>query len=189
MRALVRAAVAAAFLVCGVALVPAAAPAGTGDLQPIAPPDASHTPSPDLMRALMAWAAPRLGLQVPDVLPRIVRKTHCEINAIARPETDCPEDAPGVPAVRAIYQTNVVWLTTGWRSDNIRDVSFLLHELVHHMQFHAGVPEAPCKAELWEKPAYETHFAFLKAAGLDPYEVTGINGLYLIFVTNCMDQR
>lgn len=183
MRALVRAAVAAAFLVCGLALDPATSIAGKGDLQQMAP-----EPSPDLMRALMAWTAPRLSLPVPDALPRIVRKTHCEINAIAHPGADCPEDAPGVPSVRAMYQSNVMWLNTEWRSDNIRDVSFLLHELVHHMQFHAGVPETPCKAELWEKPAYEAHFAFLEAAGLDPYEVTDINGLYLIFVTHCMDQ-
>lgn len=184
MRALVRAAVAAVFLVCGLALVPAPALAGKGDLQPMA-----ANPSPDLMRALMAWAAPRLDLPVPETLPRIVRKTHCEINAIARPGADCPEEAPGVPSVRAMYQSGVMWLNTAWRPESIRDVSFLLHELVHHMQFHAGVPQSPCAAEAWEKPAYEAHFAFLEAAGLDPYKVTDINGLLLIFVTNCMGER
>jgi hypothetical protein len=100
MRALVRAAVAAAFLVCGLALVPATSIAGKGDLQHMAP-----EPPADLMRALMAWAAPRLDLPVPGALPRIVGKTHCEINAIARPGADCPEGAPGVPSVRAMYQS------------------------------------------------------------------------------------
>lgn len=172
-----------AFAACGVlcALVVLGAMAVKAETTP--------DPSPELMHALMAWASPRLDLPAPAVVPRIVRKSHCEINAIARPGVDCPEEAPGVPSVRAMYQSNVMWLNTEWRSDNIRDVAFLLHELVHHMQFHAGVPDTPCMAEAWEKPAYETHFAFLEAAGLDPYQVTGINALYLIFVTNCTDRR
>lgn len=187
MRAMMRAAITAAFLLPGLAL---GLPAGElraekGDLLPVATVD----PSPDLMQALMAWAAPRLDLPVPSVLPTIVRKNHCELNAIARPGADCPEDAPGVPSVRALYSSGVMWLNTEWRADSIRDVSFLLHELVHHIQFHAGVPDSPCASEALEKPAYEVHFAFLEAAGLDPYEVTDINGLMLIFVTNCMDQR
>ncbi|MEX0789578.1 MAG: DUF6647 family protein, partial [Actinomycetota bacterium] len=173
MRALMRAAVAATFLVCGLAMVAAPALAGKGDLQQVAGPD----PSPDLMRALMAWAAPRIDLPVPAVLPRIVRKDHCALNAIARPGAECP-DADG-PGVRALYSSGVLWLNTEWRSDSIRDVSFLLHELVHHMQFHAGIAPLPCAGEALEKPAYEAHMAFLDAAGLDPYEVTGINGLYL----------
>jgi hypothetical protein len=56
------------------------------------------------------------------------------------------------------------------------------------MQHHAGVEGVPCKAEALEKPAYDAQFAFLEAAGVDPYETVGINALMLIFVTNCMSR-
>jgi hypothetical protein len=51
------------------------------------------------------------------------------------------------------------------------------------------VEPVPCAAEALEKPAYDAQFAFLEAAGADPYETIGINALKLIFVTNCMSRH
>lgn len=177
---LVAATIAIGATVLSTAVWPGDAPAGRvvakGDL---GRPD----PSPELMRALMAWASPRLDLAVPAVMPRIVRKSHCELQAIAAPGGDCPADGSGV---LALYDSGVMWLRDDWRGDNVRDLSTLLHEIIHHMQFHAGVEPVPCQAEAIERPAYEAQFAFLEAAGVDPYEAIGINDLMLIFVTHCL---
>jgi hypothetical protein len=144
------------------------------------------SPSPELMRALMAWAAPRLGLPAPEALPKVVLKSRCELQAIAFAGGGaCAEDADGV---QAIYDSGVVWLRDDWRADDLNDVSSLLHELVHHMQHHAGVTPVPCKAQALERPAYAVQFAFLEAAGVDPYETIGINDLMLVFVTHCLGQ-
>lgn len=185
---LVRAAVAAVFLCLGLALVAwwVDGTARAGETVAIKPAAAAESPSPELMRALMAWAAPRLELPVPTVMPRIVIKSHCELQAMATQTDHCPEPGSGH---LALYGNNVLWLRDDWRGDNIRDVSILLHELVHHMQHQAGVPKTPCQAEAWEKPAYEAQFAFLEAAGVDPHKTIGINGLMLIFVTNCLDRH
>jgi hypothetical protein len=189
MRALLRVAATAAlwcFLVVAFASVhglaaPGPAKVGKSDLRPLA----GSSPSPELMRALMAWAAPRLDLPVPDELPVIVRKDHCGLQAIAYPGRACLDEGRGV---LALYGSGVMWLRDDWSADSLKDVSILLHELVHHMQHHAGVEAVPCKAEALEKPAYDAQFAFLEAAGVDPYETVGINALMLIFVTNCMSR-
>jgi hypothetical protein len=189
MRALLRVAATAAlwcFLVVAFASVhglaaPGPAKAEKSDLQPVA----GSSPSAELMWALMAWAAPRLELPVPAELPVIVRKDHCGLQAIAYPDAPCPEAGQGV---LALYGPGVMWLRDDWSANSLKDVSILLHELVHHMQHHAGVPETPCAAEAVEKPAYDVQFAFLEAAGVDPYETIGINALMLIFVTNCMSR-
>jgi hypothetical protein len=189
MRALLRVAATAAlwcFLVVAFASVPGLAAPGPAkaeksDLQPVA----GSSPSPELMRALMAWASPRLGLPVPDELPRVVRKDHCGLQAIAYPGRDCPDEGS---RVLALYGSGVMWINNDWRADSLRYVSILLHELIHHMQHHAGVEPIPCAAKALEKPAYEAQFAFLEAAGVDPYETIGINALMLIFVTNCMSR-
>jgi hypothetical protein len=189
MRALLRVAATAAFwcfLVVAFASVhglpaPGPAKAEKSDLQPVA----GSSPSAELMRALMTWASPRLGLPVPDQLPTIVRKDHCGLQAIARPGQDCPEPGNGV---LALYGSGVIWMNNDWSADSLKDVSILLHELVHHMQHHAEVPKTPCAQEAWEKPAYDAQFAFLEAAGVDPYEIIGINPLMLIFVINCMSR-
>lgn len=181
MRVLARAAIAACFLLGCLALV-TAAHAGKGDLQP---PVAAETPSPQLMRALMAFASPHLGLPVPSVMPTIVHKTDCQIQAIALQTEDCPEEGAGQTFL-ALYHGGVMWLSDDWRGDNLRDLAILLHELVHHMQHHAGVAPVPCQAEAIEKPAYAVHMAFLEAAGVDPYKTIGINELMLIMVTSCL---
>ena len=46
-------------------------------------------PLPDLMRALMAWAEAHTGLPVPDTMPIVVRKSHCLLQAMFRPDEDC----------------------------------------------------------------------------------------------------
>jgi hypothetical protein len=189
MRALLRVAATAAlwcFLVVAFASVGLAAPGPAKAEKTNLLPVAGSSPSAELMRALMAWAAPRLELPVPDALPTIVRKDHCGLQAMYMPGLACLP--PGNGAL-ALYGSGVMWLHEDWRADSLKDISILLHELVHHMQHHAGVEPVPCAAEALEKPAYDAQFAFLEAAGADPYETIGINALKLIFVTNCMSRH
>ena len=138
-----------------------------------------------LMRGLMAWAAPLTGLPVPPSLPKVVYRDKCALQAIVYGGNVPCEDGHAVAA----YHDGVMFLTEGWQPDTAAGVSVLLHELVHHMQHEAGVAETPCRAEALEKPAYAAEWAFLRAAGLDPFKAMGTNELALFFFITCMGPR
>jgi hypothetical protein len=152
---------------------------GSADASPIEPQD----PSPDLMQALMEWAAPRVELPIPAELPVIVRAGHCELQRMATQTENCPSVIHF--AFVGLYQPGFIVLRRDWQADSVRDLSILLHELVHHMQHSAGVEPLPCRAVAWEQPAYSTQMAFLKAEGLDPLPTIGISPLHQRALTSC----
>jgi hypothetical protein len=87
----------------------------------------------------------------------------------------------------AYYEAGTVFLPHEWDASNLYHVSGLLHEIIHHMQAEEGqTPQTVgCAASALEKPAYDAQIAFLEAAGVDAFEVMGINGLALMFFTTC----
>lgn len=137
------------------------------------------------MIALMTWASAHTGLPAPERLPNVVFKDACEIRLIANPQADCDAQY----GARALYHAGTIILSDGWKADSLYDVSALLHELVHHLQFEAGMEMAgdnPCPGRNLEKPAYEAQFAFLEAAGVeDPIKFIGMNSMFYFFVTSC----
>jgi len=134
-----------------------------------------------LILALMTWASTQTGLPVPDTVPIVKHVSAEQMWHMARPGTEY--DADGAQQYLGLYANGVMWLRDDWSTDNVRDVSILLHESVHHMQAEAGT-EYRCRGES-ERVAHEVQFAWLEAAGLDPFETIGINKLYYVMVTTC----
>jgi hypothetical protein len=134
-----------------------------------------------LILALMTWASAQTGLPVPEVQPIVKHATAEQMWHMARPGTEY--DAAGSQQYLGLYANGVMWLRDDWSVESVRDVSILLHEVVHHMQEEAG-QEYPCRGAS-ERVAHEAQFAWLEAAGLDPFETIGINGLYYVMVTTC----
>lgn len=141
-----------------------------------------------LLTALMVWASAQTGLPVPDEHPRIHKADRCEINRLYydNPALECDDDSLNVVA---IYDPRfrTMYLPDTWGPDNLYHVSVLLHELVHHMQAEAGIgfDTVVCPGRQIEKPAYDAQIAFLEAAGVDAMETMNLNGLTLLFLTNC----
>lgn len=138
-----------------------------------------------LMTALMAWAAVYTGLPIPVSTPNVVLVDRCDIPRMFfnDPSFPCSESM-----IEALYEfeTQTIYLPNTWSPVDFRDVSVLLHELVHHMQGMAGVRDATqCAARDIEKPAYDAQIAFIEAAGAPGFETIGINPLAYMMLTHC----
>lgn len=134
-----------------------------------------------LILALMTWASAQTGLPVPDTPPIVKHATAEQMHYMAQPGTEY--DAASAQQYLGLYANGVMWLRDDWDVGNVRDVSVLLHEVVHHMQEEAGA-EYRCRVAS-ERVAHEAQFAWLEAAGLDPFETIGMNKLFYVMVTTC----
>jgi hypothetical protein len=89
-------------------------------------------------------------------------------------------------SVEAFYlpATATIYLPKGWRTDDLRDRSMLLHELVHHMQA-ANHVKVSCIGAL-ERQAYGLQFKWLRENGIeDPYGFTGLDVLTVVIAGTC----
>lgn len=136
-----------------------------------------------LMLSLMVWAASFTGLPVPDTMPTIHMTTNQKIFEHVRPNQEYKEDSGFT--VRALYDhdTSTIWLNENWNPDNLVDLSIMLHELIHHMQYESG-NEYECHAAM-EKEAYAAQIAWVEAAGEDPWKLLNMNALFVFYVTTC----
>ena len=105
----------------GIILICMATAASSDDGQPV---------STSLLRDLNAWLDTETGLARRASPPRVVLVTG-----------DQAERLRGVAdrsggRIRGLYsaESGTIYLTRPWSSKNLRDVSILLHELVHHRQ-------------------------------------------------------
>jgi len=88
--------------------------------------------------------------------------------------------------VEALYsdQDHSIYLLDGWRADDLRDRSILLHELVHHLQYLNHV-KATCKSE-YEIQAVKLQVAWLREQGVeDPLNLIGINSFFILMLGQC----
>ena len=88
--------------------------------------------------------------------------------------------AAHVATVRGLYDAEgaTIWLVRPWSARDPRDVSVLLHELVHHRQAASGHWYCPGAQEL---PAYRLQQAWLGELGL-PLEV---NWVAIVLESGC----
>lgn len=136
----------------------------------------------ELILALMVWASANTGLDVPETMPIIKNVSAETMFYMVQPGQEYNPDR-GVRWL-ALYANDVIYLQDTWQVDNLRDVSSLLHELVHHMQAYDADAEYRCRGKS-EEVAYEAQMDWLTAAGVDPYETIGMNKLFYMMVIMC----
>ena len=100
-------------------------------------------------------------------------------------ETDNPE-LSAAPEVYAYYNdaSRTIYLPAGWSAASPKDVSILVHELVHHLQNAEGA-KFGCPQER-EKDAYRAQRAWLQLFDLSLEQEFELDGLTLLVRTNCM---
>jgi hypothetical protein len=77
-----------------------------------------------------------------------------------------------------------VYLSDTWSEANLREESFLLHELVHHVQRSNRMP-ARCAAE-FEKLAFDLQVAWLREHGVeDPYKLIDTDEFTIFLLSRC----
>ena len=134
-----------------------------------------------LIAVYIAWIASQTGLAVAG-RPAIHFVTPAEIaTRYGAPESNGLE-------YQALYsrEEGTIYLPNDWHSDNLRNRSALLHELVHHVQRENDV-QAPCTAAL-ERQAYDLQVKWLREQGVDdPYGLIGTNELTIYMLSVCRD--
>jgi len=88
--------------------------------------------------------------------------------------------------VRALYEkrAQAIYLSSTWNPNNIRDRSYLVHELVHHLQFMNNV-EVACDSA-YNIKAYQLQFDWLSEQGVrDPQSFVGVGDVLLLSSTQC----
>jgi hypothetical protein len=88
--------------------------------------------------------------------------------------------------IKALYapKSHVVYLSEKWNPDDLRDRSYLLHELIHHLQALNNV-KAPCLAAN-ERPTFELQLEWLREQGIqDPYKFLDIDELTISLISVC----
>ncbi len=131
-----------------------------------------------LIVSLMIWISTATGLPPPDNLPAVVFASQEQILEIAGIEES---------AIRiiALYNTefDAIVLNESWDKTSTKDVSSLLHELVHYMADVAQV-HYQCRGAS-EKVAYEAQKAYLEEHGKDLFTEFNMDRLFLRIVTSC----
>tara|TARA_Y100000034_G_scaffold115860_1_gene153531 strand:+ start:247 stop:678 length:432 start_codon:yes stop_codon:yes gene_type:complete len=137
-----------------------------------------------LVLALMAWVSVATGLPVPADPPTVAFESSESLwsrvygDQVFDPETDGP--------ILGIYDdaTRVIRLPNTWNPYTVRNVSILLHEVVHDLAVQSG-REYECQGAE-EQEAYETQARFLEAAGMTLADANIVHGEELRLMTMCL---
>lgn len=91
-----------------------------------------------------------------------------------------------LPELEAIYdyRARTIYLEEGWSGKTPAQLSVLVHEMVHHLQY-AGRLRFTCAAER-EKTAYAAQRRWLELYGLDLMEEFTLDPMTMLIRTNCL---
>jgi Domain of unknown function (DUF6647) len=95
-----------------------------------------------------------------------------------------PKDAP----CDALYsrKDKAIYLTKEWHCGDVRQLSSLLHELAHHLQYVNHI-KARYLAE-HETQAYHLQIEWLRSHGIDdPYKFLDIDELTIRVISQCQE--
>jgi hypothetical protein len=118
--------------------------------------------------------------------PVIDSKASAQLAKDVAPLVDWIVGKPTDFHVEAIYsdQDHSIYLPDGWRAEDLRARSVLLHELVHHLQYLNHV-KATCESE-YELQAFKLQVAWLDEQGEDdPLGLLDINPYFLLMLGQC----
>jgi hypothetical protein len=135
-----------------------------------------------LLTALMVWISSVTGLEVPEP-PTIKYAEPLTIHRLANGPDSTPDESY---TTIAFYDAAAaqIWIPRGQITDVVY-ASYIVHELVHHMQWRsARYPTYRCIGEI-EAEAYRVQQAFLQIAGRDIHKDVGVGPLLLFALTTC----
>jgi hypothetical protein len=95
-------------------------------------------------------------------------------------------DGKNGATVTALYdrRTQAIYLSNAWNPNDARAQSYLVHELVHYLQFTNHV-EVPCN-NAYDLEAYHLQFDWLSEHGIrHPQTFLGIDDVFLFSATRC----
>ena len=133
----------------------------------------------ELLLSLILWIGANSTLPVEGVpLPEVEFLSSEELHTLYTIEDVCDTGE-----ISALYDLNntIIYLLEDWDKSNLIDRSFLLHELVHHLQKEEGYELRIIR----EEESYELQFMYLRESAIDdPEEVLRISDLFSI-MNNC----
>jgi len=133
----------------------------------------------ELMMSLLLWIGANSTLPVEGVpLPEIEFLSSEELHNLYTVEDACDTN------YRALYDMNhtIIYLLDDWDESNLIDRSFLLHELVHHVQKEEGYEFRVMR----EEESYLLQFSYLEESATDDSdEMLRISDLFYIIMNNC----
>lgn len=140
-----------------------------------------------LVVGLLAWVSAYTGLPVTDERPPYVELTTAEQLWSLRYPTIPFETRKHDVAAIYDWSTLTMYLPEDFDPSSLENVSFVVHELAHHLQVVNEVdPARYCPFRSVERLAYDAQFAFLSAAGIeDPMAYIGIDPFLHLLVTSC----
>lgn len=145
-----------------------------------------------LQRRIIDWLTAGFDLPGSPDLPAVVFADEGEMVAVRASALDRAEDQERLHATIgngfgfvALYddRTRTIYLEKGWSAASPKDVSVLVHEMVHHLQNVNGLTY-PCE-EGREHPAYEAQERWLENAGTSLEGAFGIDAMTLLVSTRC----
>ncbi|NWG24621.1 MAG: hypothetical protein HXY30_09475 [Pseudorhodoplanes sp.] len=151
-----------------------------------------------LLTVLVAWLSANFALPADSVPPTIQMVSQAQMADIryarlgmARSPGPAAEPERMAPlgnhhAVFAIYDnaSRTIYLPQNWSGKTPREVSLLVHELVHHLQNAAGL-KYYCPGER-EKLAYQAQARWLEMFGKNIADEFELDPMTLLLRTNCL---
>lgn len=147
----------------------------------VAPPvvAADQYDSPALVDTIVLWLTANYGLPAPLQPPIIVRVPPAKLVEMRYGTPD----AVRLGDVVAVYKDDTIYLMQGWTGRTPAELSMLVHEMVHHLQFSADMRFA-CPGER-EVMAYSAQNAWLNLFGESLESAFGIDDATLRVSAAC----
>jgi hypothetical protein len=157
--------------------------------------DAAVAVSPALLSDIVTWLSQNFDLPAAERLPKVAFLPPAQITALhfrgfldhhRQGATVTNGAVPaGASDIVAVYEpaSETIYLPEGWRGTTHAEMSVLVHEVVHHLQYSARLPYA-CPAER-EKLAYAAQQRWLQRFDRSLSSEFGTDGFTLLIRTNC----
>jgi Domain of unknown function (DUF6647) len=131
------------------------------------------------LAATIGWLSQNFGFPQIDKLPNIAFVTDDALPTLLNGQRSGWLDVEGL----YLASNRTIYLPVGWSGSSPREVSILVHELVHYLQHQSGVKFA-CAEEL-EKQAYKAQQAWLALFDRDLFKEFATDPFTLLVRTQC----
>ena len=145
------------------------------------PENTNPRDAPPLLDTIFLWLSANFDLPVPEHVPRLATLPEADLIAMRYG----PEAQVALGQVVALYDETrrTIYLSEGWSGQTPAELSVLVHEVVHHMQFASGQRFA-CLGER-ERFAYDAQKEWLALFGETLATAFDIDAATLLVGTVC----